>query len=150
MEPKVLDVFKELFIKYGEYFNEFYLNINNKDSEFSLAHPELRETVKKLQVAFCDLPENLQKRLLELNFNIFISYASDPDLFNYREFVHKNGLIQSLYYLNARINNEVNLAKEFIKQDKWDKYRYLPTREFNSYNKLHHLYSDQIPMPENN
>ena len=143
METVALDVFQKSLNQYVDYFNELHSDLTKKE-----ALPEINEIIKELQLAFCDLPENLQKRLLELNFNIFISYDSDPDFYTYIKFVRQKCLFTRIHTLRARINAEVNLAREFIERDKLDKYGYLPSREFDSWKKLLHLNDDQMPISE--
>jgi hypothetical protein len=87
----------------------------------------------------------LQKRLLELNLNIFLSYENDVDQYNFTNFVREKNLFTTIYTMRARINAEVELARAFIKCGKLDKYGCLPPRDFNSWEKLDHLFDDQIP-----
>jgi hypothetical protein len=141
VETKTLDslqIFQQLLKQYPNQIQEFCTSAKYPElhTEYQTAHPELRETVRALQIAFCDLPEELRSRLLELNFNVFISCDNDADLYNYRNFVNENSLIHDIFTLNVRLQTEVELAMEFIKQDKWDKYKYLPKREFKLYENL--------------
>ncbi|WP_427127984.1 hypothetical protein ACQCPQ_31440 (plasmid) [Priestia megaterium] len=136
-----LEGFKKLIDQYTKNFGEFYngikpIPVSSEISPYELAHNELGDTISELQIAFCELPDQLQRRLLDLGFNTIISYDNNADLYEYRKFVHENDLFSKTLTFTVRIYAEVELAEKFIKLEKWDKYDNLPQKDFNSHEKL--------------
>ncbi|AHA75540.1 MULTISPECIES: hypothetical protein [Bacillus] len=104
-------------------------------SELKNSHPQLDSTVDELQIAFCDLPEKVQSRLLSLDISLLLSASTDSELYNLRAFIHQNNLSSKFRTFLTILGHEGKLAQQFINQEKMDKYDYLPVKDF-SYDKL--------------
>ncbi|MGN7197837.1 hypothetical protein ACTHS9_27875 [Bacillus mycoides] len=132
-----LQVFDKILDKYMHQFFEFYAGLEDPFmySELKNSHPQLDSTVDELQIAFCDLPEKLQSRLLSLDISLLLSASTDSELYNLREFIHQNNLSSKFQTFLTVLGHEVKLAQQFINQEKMDRYDYLPVKDF-SYDKL--------------
>ena len=128
-----INEFQNIFKQFYEHFFAFYLAKEERNSIYSIAHPELEEDLIKLQVCFIKLPEKLQKRLLEIDFEIFIHCNNDIDLYSFREYLYKKEKFHTILTLTVRINTELRLALHIVNSEAWDRYGILPKRNLNFY-----------------
>lgn len=89
-----------------------------------------------IQIAFSDLSASLQKKLLEIDFNILLSHDNSPDLVDFVEFIVEHNLDEDVSWMFSRFRNELYLFEAFVDRDKEQQYDCLPVREFKSYEKL--------------
>ena len=125
--------FKDTFDEYFKAFME-YLNGGIKiDSEFQLGHPTLFTLTNKLQVAYLQLPESLQQRLLDLQFDVFLHCNNQVDFFSFRIFLLEKNRFHETTTIAVRVDSELDLAKMLIESDNWGDYSKLPKRNFHFY-----------------
>lgn len=104
-----------------------------KESEYELSHPSLFTLSNKLQVTYLQLPESLQKRLLDLEFDIFLHCNNLIDFYALRNFLIKNSRFHGTTTIAERVHSELALAKMLIESDIWSEYCKLPKRNFHFY-----------------
>ncbi|MCC2250284.1 hypothetical protein JUJ52_09925 [Virgibacillus sp. AGTR] len=125
--------FKDTFNEYFEAFMEYLNGGIIKDSEYTFGHPTLFTLSNKLQVAYLQLPEYLQKRLLDLEFNVFLHCNNIVDFFSLRIFLIEKQRFHGTSTIAVRVDSELNLAKMLIEKDIWEEYSKLPKRNFHFY-----------------
>ncbi|EJR89623.1 hypothetical protein IKE_06229 [Bacillus cereus VD196] len=130
-------VFNKILDTYMHQFFEFYAGLEDPflHPKFKNSHPQLNSTVDELQIAFCDLPEKLQSRLLSLDISLLLSASTDSELYNLRAFIYQNNISCKFKTFLTVLGHEITLAQQFINQEKMDRYDYLPVKDF-SYDKL--------------
>lgn len=114
-----------------EYLNSILLN----DGKYPIAHPELVQLANHLQVSFIKLPDVLQNRLLEMEFEVFLHCQNIVDFYSFREFLLNKNRFESIATIAERVDSEIKLASMIASEDIWDRYSRLPKRNFAFYRK---------------
>lgn len=127
--------FKETFNEYFQAFLEYlYGGITKDDShKYTISHPTLFKLSNKLQVTFLKLPDTLQKRLLDLEFEVFLHCNNMVDFYSFREFLIENQRLNKTSTIAERVDSELSLAEMLIENDVWKDYSKLPKRNFQFY-----------------
>lgn len=132
-ELKIIEEFQGVFDNYYNAFTQYLYGAFTQDHEYKFSHPTLFELSNEIQYKFCLLPETLQKRLLEIEFEIFLHCNNLIDFYTFREFLVEKNRFEIAATIAERTDAELNLAKYFIKNNAWDKYSTLLERKFDFY-----------------
>lgn len=130
-----IEEFQNAFNQYYKHFLDFYWAKEKRDNIYNIMHPELVEDSIKLQVCFLKLPENLQKRLLEIDFEVFIHCNNVVDFYSFREYLFERGKHYTIATLVERVDAELRLAWQLADLETWGQYHMLPKRNLNFYRK---------------
>ncbi|MED3025253.1 MULTISPECIES: hypothetical protein [Bacillus cereus group] len=84
-------IFDSYFNALMEYLNAGIVKNANPNTihEYELGHPTLFNLANKLQFAYLQLPKNLQNRLLDLEFDVFLHCNNIVDFYSFRSFLLK-------------------------------------------------------------
>ncbi|MED3896297.1 hypothetical protein P4797_15125 [Priestia aryabhattai] len=135
-KSKLISLIQEFQAIFDEYYKAFmeYLRGGIIDgSEYDLNHPTLFVLANKIQVAYLKLPLELQKRLLDLEFDVFLHCNNQIDFYSFRDFLLEKNRFHQTTTIAQRVDSEVKLAEMLIKTGAWDEYSKLPKRDFNFY-----------------
>ncbi|MFJ7931518.1 hypothetical protein [Peribacillus sp. NPDC096448] len=135
-KEELLNQVQEFNDTFDEYFKAFMEYLNGgiiKDSEYVLGHPTLFTLSNKLQVSYLQLPESLQKRLLDLEFDVFLHCNNQIDFFSFRTFLLEKQRFHKTSTIAVRVDSELNLAKMLIESDILGEYSKIPKRNFHFY-----------------
>ncbi|HDR7287014.1 MULTISPECIES: hypothetical protein [Bacillus cereus group] len=131
----IIEQFQKHFTQYYNHFFEFYNAKKQTDNIYNVAHPELVEDSIKLQVHFLKLPQQIQKRLLDIDFEVFMHCNNVVDFYSLREYLYENQKLYTIATLVERIDAELKLAYQIMEADVLDYYDMLPKRNINFYRK---------------
>ena len=132
---EIIEQFQKVFTQYYKHFLEFYSAKKQMDNIYNVAHPELVEDSIKLQVFFLKLPQQIQQRLLEVDFEVFMHCNNVVDFYSLREYLYENKKFYTIATLVERIDAELKLAVQIVEADVLDFYDMLPKRNLNFYRK---------------
>ncbi|PED91581.1 hypothetical protein CON43_01120 [Bacillus cereus] len=142
VNTKLLKAVQDFQTIFDSYFNALmeYLNAGivknanpNTIHEYELGHPTLFNLANQLQFAYLQLPKNLQNRLLDLEFDVFLHCNNIVDFYSFRSFLLKKQRFNKTSTIAVRVDAEIQLAEMLIKNDSWSKLSRLPKRNFNFY-----------------
>lgn len=136
LEKEILMSVEEFKKDFGKYYSVLLEYINSylmKDGKYQITHPELNYYANRLQVSFIKLPDIVQIRLLDMEFEVFLHCQNVVDFFSFRDFlIHKNRF-QYIATIVERVDSELDLIIMIIKDDAWRNYSKLPKRSFDFY-----------------
>ncbi|OLN27212.1 hypothetical protein [Desulfosporosinus metallidurans] len=131
---KNIEEFEKLFNEYYMHLLQFIEGIYRKeDNPYYLSHPKLVLDSIRLQASFFKLPDEVQERLLLLDFEVFMHCDNVVDLYSFRDFLLENYRYNRATTIAERVDSELKLVREFIDNDIWGKYHNLPKRKFDFY-----------------
>ncbi|PER23700.1 hypothetical protein CN490_24860 [Bacillus cereus] len=136
---KVVHDFQTIFDSYFkalmEYLNAGMIKNANPNTfhEYELGHPTLFNLSNQLQLAYLQLPKNLQSRLLDLEFEVFLHCNNIVDFYSFRIFLISQQRFYRTSTIAERVDAEIKLAKMLIQNDAWNKISRLPKRDLNFY-----------------
>ncbi|MCY9010139.1 hypothetical protein MOE50_14305 [Bacillus inaquosorum] len=125
--------FELVFEKYFKAFMEYLKGGILKDSEYVFNHPTLFQLSNKLQVVYLKLPAYLRKRLMDLEFEVFLHCNNVVDFYSFRIFLLENQRFQRTSTIAERVTSEIDLAKLLIENGTFETYIKLPKRNFEFY-----------------
>ncbi len=128
-----IEEFQNVFKQYYKHFLDFYWAKEKRDNIYNIMHLDLVEDSIKLQVCFVKLPEILQKRLLEIDFEVFIHCNNVVDFYSFREYLYERGKHYTIATLVERVDAELTLAWQIADLEVWSQYHILPKRNLNFY-----------------
>lgn len=122
--------FKRVFDDYYQALNEYLKGEIIRNSEFQLSHPTLFSLSNQLQVVYLKLPQSIQTRLMEVEFDVFLHCNNIVDFYSYRLFLLEKERYKKVGTIAVRIDSEIDLVRMLVENDIFDKYLTLPKRNF--------------------
>lgn len=136
LEKEILKSVEEFKNDFGKYYSVLLEYINSflmKDGKYQITHPELNYYANRLQVSFIKLPDIVQVRLLDMEFEVFLHCQNVVDFYSFRDFLIHNNRFQYIATIVERVDSELDLIMMIIKDDAWRNYSKLPKRNFDFY-----------------
>ncbi|WP_411677219.1 hypothetical protein [Caproicibacter sp.] len=126
---------------FQESFNNYYNSLLNFINggilpEKTLASADLNENTINLQAAFYTLPEIVQKRLLAIDFNLFLQADNEVDLYAYRNYILKHrDFMLHMFTVSIRADSEIKLILKLLGNHNYRNYKYAINRDYSFYEK---------------
>ena len=118
--------FDNYYGKFIEFFNAYYSETN----KYYLGHPKLIEASYRLQAKYIFLPKLLRKRLLDVEFDVFLHCHNIVDFYSLRQYIVDNNLFHTVASMVERVDGEVKTALEIYKIGGDKDYSRLPRRNY--------------------
>ncbi len=122
-----LSDFNKCFDVFFKDLARYFIGKYDPNSKESIVSPSLRESVINLFVSYSILPEMIKNRLNSVNFDIFILYATDNDLYNFRDYVLNNTLHYKMAEIASRVDAETEFMKKYLGYKTLDTLNRVPT-----------------------
>lgn len=130
-----VDRFKKAYNRYYNSLLKFIQEGWIQKLDKSISSEGLNDSVISLQACFYALPEEIQKRLLAIEFYLFIQADNEVDLYNFREHILKNQeFMYHMFTVSVRIDTEIALVVKLIENKNYDSYKYVIPRNYDFYN----------------